>query len=970
MNPLLATLARPRAASLAPLGALCAAVLSLAATAGSGAGPDVQAGDPPARNLAIHCGTLYAHPGAAPLRGAWLIVRDGRVQSIVETGGPPDDLPVVDASDKVVFPGLVAADSDLSGIGDDAYNVTPDFSALDGFDFVREQTRALAGGVTTAYLAPGRNRLVPGKGAVVKLAGDDLVERVLAEDACLRITLGAAANAAPPVFEPVVAPTADDPLEPARRQYPSARLSQLETLRELFQEAARAPEGALEGAAYDGDGFVETRYDPRPLKLAARGDLALRVAAREAADAYRALTLATELGVRRFVLEDPYEIEPIARELAAGGARAVFRMPVLLSDSNPGGENRSLDTAKQRLDNPAIAARAGIPVALAAARDRDLPDLLMLAGIAVRYGLDRDAALAAVTSTAADVLGVADRVGSLEVGHDADFLVLSGDPLAVGTMVEQTWVGGERAFVRETGTTLLAVLADRIHTATGDVIDSGVLLVRDGRIKAVGSDLAVPYGARVIDLRGSGSVMVPGFIDAHSSLGLSGDRGDVPPGAANQRIDEVVRPDDPVFAAALRAGVTTVLTSGPDRGVVAGRVAAIKLGAADRESMIVSAIAAQRFAFDALGEDALKPITDQLERAKKYVEAWKKYEEALAAWQRGEGAKPKEEPKAEPAPAAKDDSLSGTWDCEIDFQGRFQIQLRLVLTLDGEKVTGKVSVNMQGREAPEQDVSGTFKDGKLALKLRFMGPDETELAATIANDTLNGTITTRRGETAVTGKRVAKGGEKPPAAASRSTEASDGRPEKPKVDEALEPLRAVLEGRAVAVIRCDKAPAISAVVELFRKEKLRFVLQGANDAVDTPELLGDEPAPVMVGPELVVRERGRLVNRPATLADADVPVILVTGDTAGSSVLPLHAAHAIRYGLSPEVALAALTIEPARAFGIDSRVGSLARGKDADFTVFDGSPFEPTSRPLLVVCNGRVVFDARETERSPEGDDR
>ena len=70
--------------------------------------------------------------------------------------------------------------------------------------------------------------------------------------------------------------------------------------------------------------------------------------------------------------------------------------------------------------------------------------------------------------------------------------------------------------------------------------------------------------------------------------------------------------------------------------------------------------------------------------------------------------------------------------------------------------------------------------------------------------------------------------------------------------------------------------------------------------------------------------------------------------------------------LDPIAALSAMTIEPARAFHIDDRVGSLKRGKDADFVVFDGSPFEITSRPLLVVCNGRVVHDARPTAEEDE----
>jgi len=89
---------------------------------------------------------------------------------------------------------------------------------LDGFDFTREYHRALAGGVTTVYLSPGRARLLSGQGSVVKLFGDDIVQRVLAESGCLRINMGPGATSAPAIFEPTPTPTADNPLEPARKQ--------------------------------------------------------------------------------------------------------------------------------------------------------------------------------------------------------------------------------------------------------------------------------------------------------------------------------------------------------------------------------------------------------------------------------------------------------------------------------------------------------------------------------------------------------------------------------------------------------------------------------------------------------------------------------------------------------------------------------------------------------------------------------
>ena len=91
-----------------------------------------------------------------------------------------------------------------------------------------------------------------------------------------------------------------------------------------------------------------------------------------------------------------------------------------------------------------------------------------------------------------------------------------------------------------------------------------------------------------------------------------------------------------------------------------------------------------------------------------------------------------------------------------------------------------------------------------------------------------------------------------------------------------------------------------------------------------------------------------------------MPVGLVSGDTEGARYLPLHAALAVRYGMEPTEALKAITIYPARMFKLDDRIGSLKRGKDADFVVFSGNPLEMTSRVQLVVVNGEIVVDKRD----------
>ena len=912
----------------------------------------------PARDFAVHCGTLLVGDGTTVLRDAWLVVKAGKVVS-ASADAPPADLPVVDARDKVVMPGIVAVDTDLGEAADSDYQVTPQALAVDSFDFDRKWQTALSGGVTTAYLSPGRQRLIAGQGAVVKLAGRDLVERVLDENNCLRVDFGDSGIRAPRVFEPVAHPTSDDPLEQARIQTPTARISVLAELRALFSAAAANAKGT------GGEGFAEERYDEAALADVVGGKLPLRAAAFRAQDVRRALALQKELGVR-MVLEDPQEIASVAKDAAAQGVAAAFRVPVRFGVTGQGGEDQLQETLEPRPDAPAKAAAAGVKVALAPAAGVSLRDYLLAVGIAVRHGLSREQALRSVGSDAAAILGVDKRVGSLAPGKDADFVLLSGDPLAIGTMVEATYVDGRRVFERQTESSVLAIRAGRIHDGNGRVLRNGIVIAQNGRIKAVGEDLAIPYGAKVIDL--PDGVMTPGFVDANSHLGLAGEGTTVPPGAPNQLLHDAITFDDPMFGPALAAGLTTVLVAGKDNGPVNGRIAAVKTGAADQQSMVVRAIVGQRVTHDAIGPDAIKALADQINRGKGYAKQWADYEKALAEWQ--SGAKPAEAPKQEaPKPTDEkpvEDPVTGVWEAEIDIQGQIRLKVALELKLEGTKVTGKVRIAFGNRELPAQEISsGSYEGGKLKVEFRGMG-GTTTLEATVKDDKLTGKITLgQAGEQDVNGTRTSKTAPTAAAAPRRSEAKADpeGKPKAPKVDEALEPMRAVVEKRATLVVSCKRGQAIRDTIELLEKEQLRYVLQDVEDLLDDATIAGASKPTVIVGAEVVEEDEGKLRCVPATLSDRDYTVLFGSDECAGARYLPLHATYAVRYGLSPTDALAALTSAPAKAFGIDDRIGSLQKGRDADLVVFSGNPFEPQSRVLLVVCNGRVVVDHREEKQ-------
>ena len=128
-------------------------------------------------------------------------------------------------------------------------------------------------------------------------------------------------------------------------------------------------------------------------------------------------------------------------------------IPVILEPFFDFGSRRyNIEGRDIRWSNAAILSQAGVRVALAPYYpEHQGTDMLTVALFAARHGMSRDLALRAITLTPAEILGVADRVGSIEAGKDADLLVLSGDPLASTTRIERVMINGKTVYPADTG---------------------------------------------------------------------------------------------------------------------------------------------------------------------------------------------------------------------------------------------------------------------------------------------------------------------------------------------------------------------------------------------------------------------------------------------------------------------------------------------------------------------------------------
>jgi imidazolonepropionase-like amidohydrolase len=413
----------PHASTPSFLAASAAALATLLLAAAAGAQTPVRA----------FRGALLHPISSPPIEDGVLVVEDGRIAAIGGRGTPvPRSAEVFDVRGMVILPGLVDTHSHLGSVsgGDSSAPLHPEVRALDAID-VRSDSfwRARAGGLTTLNVMPGSGLLMSGQTVYLKLRRDPrtIDDWLYCTDPLGGICGGMKmANGTNPL---------DSPPQSGSRAKSAALVRALYVKAEEYLRK-------IDAAAADPD----AEPPPRDLELEAlaqvlRGERIVQHHTHRHNDVATVLRLREEFGFR-VVVQHGSEAWRIADQLAA----AEVPVSITFVDA-PGGKEEALGW---RLDAPAILERAGVLVGFNT--DDGITDsrlLLRAPALAVRYGMSREKALEGVTLAAARMLGLEERIGSLETGKDADFVVLSGDPLSVYTRVEETWVEGERVFDRD-----------------------------------------------------------------------------------------------------------------------------------------------------------------------------------------------------------------------------------------------------------------------------------------------------------------------------------------------------------------------------------------------------------------------------------------------------------------------------------------------------------------------------------------
>jgi len=387
-------------------------------------GPARAAQEPSTRTKAFVGARLVPVTGPVIENGV-LVVRDGVILHV----GAVDDTPIPasaevrDVGGMVLIPGLVDTHSHVGNgwMGDGTEPILAQVRMLDALD-ARDAgiQRAQAGGITTANVMPGSGNLMSGQTLYVKFRDGRTIDDLLILDE--EGTIAGGMKMANGTNSRRAAP------------FPGTRAKSAALVRERFLEAQAYRNKIAAGEEVERDLALEAIVE------LLEGKRVVHHHTHRHDDVLTVLRLAREFGFR-VVLHHVSDAWKVAQEIAAAGVGS----SIILVDS-PGGK---LEMQDIRMSNGAALEAAGAEVAFHT--DDWITDsrhFLRLAGLAVRAGMSQQKALEALTIAPARMLDLDERIGSLEVGKDADFVLLDGDPLSAYTHVIETWVEGNRVFDR------------------------------------------------------------------------------------------------------------------------------------------------------------------------------------------------------------------------------------------------------------------------------------------------------------------------------------------------------------------------------------------------------------------------------------------------------------------------------------------------------------------------------------------
>ena len=586
-----------------------------------------------------------------------IVLRGGRIEAVGANVVVPPGAQVVDGTGKFVSPGIIDAHSHIAADSINEGGTT--VSSMTSIEDVLDPTdiniyRDLAGGLTVANVLHGSANPIGGKNAVIKLRwGKTRAKDLLFEGAMPGIKFALGEN--PKDMRQFG--------QQGPRRYPLTRPGVEFVIRDAFTRARayRQSWQDYQRRRTAGEDVLAPRRDLQlePIVEILDGKRLVHAHGYRADEMLMLIRLAEEMGFKIATFQHVLEGYKIAKEIAAHGAGAStfsdwwgYKVEVL--DAIP--------------HNAALMVRKGVLVSVNSDSAEHARRLNSEAAKAIKWGgLSEDEAFALVTINPAKQLRIDNRVGSLEPGKDADVVVWTHHPLSSYSVADRVYIDGMLYYDRQgdatrltelkkeketllaaeqpgkkappttepqaerprnatnggatngnyvSGTTgqtprpgsgvpVTAITNARIHPVTAPRIDRGTILIRGGRIEAVGASVAVPSGATVVDV--GGADVYPGWIDGRTTLGLA------EPGAntfydVSEMLDfnQVLRAitaykaDSDAIPVARANGITSVAVV-PSGGLLGGQAAVVNLDGWTYEEAALRPVAGVSFQFPTAG---------------------------------------------------------------------------------------------------------------------------------------------------------------------------------------------------------------------------------------------------------------------------------------------------------------------------------------------------------------------------------
>jgi len=881
---------RPRSISLLTL--FAAAALWLPA----GARVDGQAQDRAPRTIALRGGTVYTVTKGTIQNGT-VLIRDGKIAAVGADVAVPPDAQVIDVSGRHVTPGIIDAHSHIANDSINEGGTT--VSSMTGMEDVLDPTdisiyRDLGGGLTTANILHGSANPIGGKNIVIKLRwGAKRAEELIFEGAMPGIKFALGENPKDLRQGQITGP----------RRYPLTRQGVEYVIRDAFMRAKAYQKEwqAYEKAKGTNPAAVPPRRDLQlePLVEILEGKRLVHCHTYRADETLMMMRVAEEMGFKIATFQHILEGYKVAKEMAAHGAGGST-----FSDWW-GYKIEAIDAIPH---NAAIMVRKGVLVSINSDSAEHARRLNTEAAKTIRWGgLSEDEALALVTINPAKQLRIDNRVGSLEVGKDADIAVWTQHPLSSYAIVDRVFIDGRQYYDR---------------------------LAEEGRLTELRKEKAALVAA---ERGGRGNPTGTNPSDERRGSDAADGRGPSAPANADGNGNGSAAAQPPRTAAPAASGPAVAITN--------ARIFPVTAAPIENGTIVI-----RGNRIEALGANVQVPQGAAVIDAKggHVYPGFINARTTLGIGQVG-------------ARGYDDISEMHDWNQQLRTRVAFHTESDAIPVARGTGVTtvgvapsggifaGEFAVmNLDGwtwEEATLRPNAGIVFNfpalagggGRGGRGGRGGGGDERTF------DDIRRERDRRLDDVI----RVLD-------AARAYARAGANRP----VNLELDALVPVVERRLPLIVTVAREQDIRDAVAFADRARVNIVLSGAIESNYAAQLLKEKNVPVILGNVLSMPTRednfhASTYQLAGELAKAGVKFAFSSGDNQNVRLVPFQAAMSVAWGLDRSEAIKALTINAAEILGVADRVGSLEPGKEANLFIANGDPLEIRSQVTHVIIQGR-----------------